>query len=76
MFVVVGMIDQSLGQIQLCPTFEIAVEVVVGIVKDWQIAELEDNDEEIRECLNVIHEYHFTNHVSVHEYSIFIGQPE
>lgn len=76
MFIVVGMIDQSLGQIQLCGTFEEAVEAAVKIVKDWQIAELESNDEEIRGYLTNSQECHITDYVSIHEYSVYIGQPE
>jgi len=74
MFVVVGMIDQSLGQIQLCDTFEKAVETAVKIVENWQIAELVSKAEEIREFLNIAQEYHNTG--CEHEYSVYIGQPE
>ncbi len=71
MFVVVSMIDQSLGQIQLCPTFKEAVYAAIKIVENWQIAY---NVEEIRECLHIIQACHFI--APEHEYSVYIGQPE
>ncbi len=70
------MIDQSLARTQLCPTFEEAVDVAIKIVENWQIVYLAGNDKEIREYLYNRQEYHFTDHASVHEYSVYIGQPE
>ena len=74
MFVVVSMIDLSLARTQLCPTFEIAVEAAIKIVENWRIVELVSKDEEIKECLHVAQEYHYT--YTEHEYSVYIGQPE
>ncbi len=77
MFVIVSMINKSLAQTQLRYTFFEAVEVAIEIVGNWQIAyNVKYNDVEIRECLTNAQEYHFTDHVSVHEYSVYIGQPE
>lgn len=76
MFITISMCNQSLAQTKLCSTFEEAIKVGVEIVENWQIADLADNVSEIKAYLDNDQEYHFTDHVSANEYSVFIGKTE
>jgi len=77
MYVVICIVNQELGVVKLCQTFDEAVEKAIDIMENWSIwPNVPEDSLTIRRKLKNNHEYICTDTHDNSEYAVYIGKVE